>query len=113
MKVITLILLALSLKANPNIKTTEGEFYTEFDAVNMETNATEHFYQFRSDDDSVWWILTAEEIGYVPGFETKYALTYDDKGTTAGNKTCDCLPEWECECQLYDDEFIRIKKSEE
>jgi hypothetical protein len=115
MKILALILLALTLEANPNpnIKTTQGEFYTEFDALNCETEATEHFYQFRSDDDSVWWMLTAEEIGYIPECGKKYALTYDDKGTTTGNKTCDCLPEWECECEVYDDEFIKIEESEE
>lgn len=112
MKILALILLALTLNANPNIKTTEGEFYTEFDAVNMRTNATEHLYQFRSDDNSVWWLLTTEEIGNMPEYGKRYELTYDDKGTTAGNKICDCLPEWECECEVYDDEFIKITLDE-
>lgn len=112
MKTLIALIVALMLQ-NPNVHTVEGKFYYEFEAISMETNKEETLYQFKSDDDSVWWLLTAEEIGHVPDFETKYALTYDDKGTTAGNKTCDCLLEWECECALYDDEFIRIKKSEE
>jgi hypothetical protein len=33
---------------------------------------------------------------------------FDDKGTTAENKPCDCLAEYECECELYDDELIAV-----
>lgn len=93
----------------------------------------ETFYQFRSDDGKVWWSLTEEEIGYVPDtlqdlierdvFRAgksigslseitwdEYILVYDNCGTTSENKPCDCLPEYECECEVYDDEFIAIIK---
>lgn len=82
------------------IVTVEGKFYGPFE---------ETLYQFKSHDDSVWWLLSADEIGYVPDITKEYALTYDNNGTTAANKPCDCIPEWECECEVYDDEFISIK----
>ena len=33
-------------------------------------------------------------------------------GTTTENKNCGCLPEWECECEVYDDLFLSIAEAE-
>lgn len=82
-----------------------GKFYTTF-LANDYMGREENYYQFRSDDNTVWWALTEAEIGGVPDNETEYTLIYYDNGTTAENKPCDCLPEWECECEVYDDIFI-------
>lgn len=93
----------------------------------------ETFYQFRSNDGKVWWSLTEEEIGFIPDtlqaliecniisagksidslseiVWNEYILVYDNNGTTVDNKPCDCLPEYECECEVYDDEFITLIK---
>lgn len=43
--------------------------------------------------------------------EKDYILKYDNNGTTAENKSCECLPEWECECEVYDDIFLGIFES--
>lgn len=84
-----------------------GKFYTTFIA-NDYIGREETLYQFRSNDNAVWWALTEEEIGHVPDNETEYTLIYYDNGTTAENKPCDCIPEWECECEVYDDIFLGI-----
>lgn len=88
-----------------------GKFYTTLDACNLE-GREETLYQFKSNDNSVWWLLTAEEIGSIPSFEKEYNLIFYDNGTTAANKTCDCPEEWECECELYDDMFLSIAEVE-
>ena len=102
--IITALLLA-SCTANNNIITTEGKFHTAFDDVYGEM-----LYQFKSDDNTVWWLLTEDEIGFIPNFNDKYTLTYDNNGTTADNKPCDCIPEYDCECEVYDDEFISLRR---
>lgn len=89
------------------IETVKGKFYTSFIA-NDYHGKTENLYQFCSDDNSVWWALTEEEIGHIPDDETEYTIIYYDNGTTAENKPCDCMPEWECECEVYDDIFLEI-----
>lgn len=70
------------------------------------------YYQFKSNDDTVWWVLTEEEFGFKPVTEKEYALLYCNNGTTKENKPCDCIPEWECECEVYDDVFIEIYEEE-
>lgn len=77
----------------------EGKFYGDKGIEDI-------YYQFRSDDDTVWWILTAAEIGHIPNTEDKYILYYTNNGTRA----CDCPPELECECYLYDDIFFHIER---
>lgn len=84
-----------------------GKFYTSFYASDC-TGERKKYHQFRSDDNTVWWALTADEIGLIPDNETEYTIIYYDNGTTAENKPCDCLPEWECECERYDDIFIGV-----
>lgn len=96
------IILLASCQENTQQKTV-GKFYSDVNLLSEET-----YYQFRSDDDSVWWILSAEEIGFVPKEGTEYVLVYDNSGTTAENKPCECGPEFDCECEVYDDIFIKV-----
>ena len=86
-----------------------GKFHGDFEGTDTNGN-TDVYYQFKSNDNAVWWALTEKEIGFIPDESTEYVLTYDDNGTTSDNKPCDCLPEWECECEVYDDVFLGIKK---
>jgi hypothetical protein len=121
MKTLSIILTALILTSctststpeqkNPNIITKEGRFHH----VDMFfDNSDELHCQFRSDDDEIWWILTESEINHIPNTEDKYILTYDNGGTPEQDLSiCGCLPEWECECHVYDDEFISIRRVEQ
>ena len=85
-----------------------GKFTTDF----LDSNGKQ-YYQFKSNDDAVWWALTEKEIGFKPVMEKEYALLYCNNGTTKQNKPCDCIPDWECECELYDDVFIEIYEEEQ
>lgn len=87
---------------------TQGKFGCDFEDLNGET-----YYQFKSNDNSEWWALTETEIGFKPSTEQEYVLLYCNNGTTKQNKACDCLPEWECECEVYDDVFLGIFNTEE
>lgn len=88
-----------------SVKTVEGRFYHDMELTDYD-GVTDTYYQFRADDNSVWWVLTANEIGEVPDTTTKYSLRYNNNFTTE----CDCPEEWDCECYCYDDEFIGIRK---
>ena len=93
---------------NGNICSTAGTFYSGMDAINQ--NGIKHkYYQFESTDGQVIWALTVEEIGFIPLENREYILTYDNNGTTKANKPCDCPPEYECECEVYDDIFLGVK----
>ena len=95
-----------------NHKIVYGKFHGDgMEMQDMQGN-TEICYQFKSYNNSVWWLLTAEEIGGIPDINSEYALIYSDNGTTKENKPCNCLPEYECECELYDDIFLGIFKEE-
>lgn len=88
------------------IITTHGTFHGSFDDTNGE-----RLYQFRSYDNETWWLLTEEEIGHIPTTSDEYILTYDNGNTPVQDLTiCGCDPEWECECHVYDDEFIKIER---
>lgn len=87
---------------NENICTATGQFYGSYEATDQNGNS-DTYYQFKSNDNEVWWALTAEEIGFIPNANEEYTLTYDNNGTT---KVCDCS---DCECEVYDDIFIGIK----
>lgn len=100
-------IVAASTTGNTTVHSIDGEFHSTLDARNYWGEEVV-LYHFKSYDDSVWWLLTEEQIGEIPTEGKTYTLTYDDKGTTAENKTCDCPPEWECECEFYDDDFISI-----
>lgn len=87
----------------------EGKFYGDLTCKNYQ-GIENVYYQFRSDNDTVWWVLTIEEIGHIPNADDKYILYYTDNGTVKGDPVCDCLPEWDCECYLYDDIFFYIER---
>lgn len=95
------------VKQNQKIdfKTVYGKFHNTIEAVH--NGKSETLYQFKSYDNSVWRLLTEEEIGSIPN-DGNYALIYCDNGTTLENKECGCLPEWDCECEVYDDIFLGI-----
>ena len=65
------------------------------------------WYQFKSYDDTVWWALTTEDIGFVPEANKTYTLMYYDNGTT---DCIECAEELDCECEVYDDIFLAIKE---
>ena len=95
----------------PQYTTVSGTFCHEMNLT--DTSGTEDiYYQFRSHDDEVWWILTSDEIGHVPESNTEYNLTFYDCGTTEPYENCDCTADMDCECYLYDDVFIEISKAE-
>ena len=119
MKTLITILITLILTCNTTPKqetsiiSTEGRFHGELDLFDSKEN-TNTYYQFRSDDNEVWWLLTESEIGHIPNTTDKYIITYDNGGTPEQDLSiCGCLPEWECECHKYDDDFISIRRIEE
>lgn len=89
----------------------EGKFYTDFEATDYR-GIDDTYYQFRSDDNEVWWALTAKDIGFTPDTETQYILYFTDNGTTPDKPPCDCPAEYECECYCYDDIFFGIEAIE-
>lgn len=66
------------------------------------------YYHFKSDDNKVWWLLTEDQIGFIPKEGDEYVVMYHNNGTTADHKLCTCDPELNCECEKYDDVFIGI-----
>lgn len=64
-----------------------------------------NWYQFKSYDDTVWWALATEDIGFVPEANKTYMLLYYDNGTT---DCTECPKEFECECEVYDDIFLAV-----
>lgn len=107
---LTLITMSNVMNKNNNLVTVEGEFVREFEAYSITTETTDKMYLFKSYDGTTTWALEEEEIGFVPCLGETYTLTYDNKGTTAENKPCDCLEEYECECELYDDEVVKVER---
>lgn len=103
------IIICLLLLLCTNVHSVEGKFYGSIEGTDTNGNVNT-YYQFRANDDSVWWLLTEEEMGFIPNGDTEYTLIYDDKGTTADNKPCDCKAEYECECEVYDDVFLSIER---
>lgn len=89
-------------------KKTTGAFHGSFEVTDSNGNA-DTYYQFRSNDCTVWWLLTEEEIGFVPKAGKTYTLSYDDNGTTRENKPCNCDYEDHCECEVYDDIFLGVR----
>ena len=107
-KVIAVIVgLILAITPATESKTTVGKFTSGV----ITLDGKQH-YQFKSNDNTVWWFLTEDEIGFTPSTDKEYVLLYSDNGTTKENKPCDCAPELECECEVYDDVFIKIYEEE-
>ena len=67
----------------------------------------DNYYQFKSYDDAVWWALSTEDIGFTPEANKTYVLLYYDNGTT---NCTECAEEFECECEVYDDIFLRVEE---
>ena len=84
-----------------------GKFHNTTELTDSNGN-TDIYYQFKSNDNEVWWLLTETEMGFVPNENAEYALTYYNNGTTRESKPCDCPSEWNCECEVYDDIFLGI-----
>ena len=105
----TLIIMSFASCGNTNIESTTGTFDGSYEATDTNGNV-DTYYHFKSDDNRVWWVLTESQLGFIPNENTEYMLTYDNNGTTKENKPCDCAPEFECECEVYDDTFVAIKE---
>lgn len=93
------------------VKKVVGEFM--YTSVNLGCDglaSDEKLYQFYSDNNKVWWVLTESEIGCVPNMGDKYMLYYTDNATTEKTRFCNCMPEQNCECYLYDDIFFHIER---
>ena len=75
-------------------------------AIEPVDNTRGVWYQFVSEDETAFWILTEEEIGGIPSFGCEYVLLFFDNGTVEGNRDCGCKEE--CECWCYDDIFLDI-----
>jgi hypothetical protein len=101
-----MICLGFGAQNDTEFVSTEGRFYNDGWVLSDTQGNEETYYQFRSDDNETWWLLTEEEIGEVPNTEDKYVLTYHNGGTAEQGSVCDCPPEYECECHVYDDIFI-------
>ena len=65
------------------------------------------WYQFKSNDNTVWWALTTEDIGFTPEANKEYTLVYYNNDTT---ECLECAEELECECEVYDDIFLAVFK---
>lgn len=100
---------SINCKENDTISLT-GKFYGNHEATDINGN-TDTYYEFRSNDGSIWWDLTEYQMGFIPNRNAEYVFTYDNKGTTKANKPCDCAPEFECECEVYDDVFVGIRET--
>ena len=85
-----------------------GKFYG--DLLCRDNHVEECYYQFKSDDGLVWWLLTQDEIGHIPNTTDRYTLYYSDNWTDVDSRVCDCPPELECECYLYDDIFFDVER---
>ena len=94
------------LSENIPTETADGKFTSEFT-----DNDGKRYYQFKSYDNTVGWVLSESEIGFEPSADKEYALLYCNNGTTKENKFCDCIQE--CECDVYDDVFIEIYEEEQ
>ena len=110
MIIITLMVMSNVMEENKNLVSVEGEFVSESEVYCITTETTDKMYLFKSYDGTTTWALEEEEIGFVPCLGETYTLTYDNKGTTAENKPCNCLEEYECECELYDDEVVKVER---
>lgn len=105
----TLALISLASCSNANIESTTGIFDGSYEATDSNGNV-DTYYNFKSNNNTVWWMLTETEIGFTPKANTEYVLTYNNNGTTKANKPCDCDPELDCECEVYDDVLVCVER---
>ena len=66
------------------------------------------WYQFISYDNTVWWTLNTETLGFVPDADKTYTLFYYDNGTT---DCTECPKEYDCECEVYDDILLGVREN--
>ena len=97
-----IILMFFASCTNANNVSVQGKFYGSYEATDNNGN-TDTYYDFRSNDGSVWWSLTEAQMGFVPKANTEYMFTYNNNGTK------DCSHE-DCECEVYDDTFVAIRE---
>lgn len=93
------------LGKNINVTPTYGTFEGTWEGTDY-NGVTKTFYQFKSYDDSIWWAITAEELGYIPEEGRAYVLLYNENVDTEENHECD--PALDCDCYAYDDLFLGI-----
>ena len=105
---LTLTITILFLTSCARTNKVAGQFYGCIEATDQNGNA-DTYYQFRSYDCTVFWLLTADELGFVPNANKTYTLAYNDSGTTSENKPCNCDWEFHCECEVYDDILISVR----
>ena len=108
---VTAVVISMSFSSCSNTGkiTVAGQFYGHHKATDTNGN-TDTYYHFKSNDGSVWWDLTEYQMGFIPNGNTEYIFTYNNNGTTKANKPCDCDPEFECECEVYDDVFVSVRE---
>ena len=111
MKIILALIMSFNAIATSRADATPEGNYTitsvavgSFESTFKDLNGNE-YHHFKSHDDTVWWALTAEEIGFTPEANKTYTLLYDNNGTT---DCTECAEELECECEVYDDIFIKV-----
>lgn len=61
----TFMCISAGAEAPKSIVTVDGRFYASMEMSDIDGNK-DIYYQFRSDDNTVWWLLTANDIGFVP-----------------------------------------------
>ena len=88
------------------VDTAVGTFSDDNFKATLPSGEEEYYYQFKSDDNEVWWCLTEEEMGFVPEIGKKYIVAYYQNGTTKDNH--ECPEEYECDCYCYDDIFLGV-----
>jgi hypothetical protein len=89
------------LSENIPTEKANGKFVYEFTDYGLVAEG-EQYYQFESYDGTVKWVLTENDIGFVPSKEKEYVLIYCENGTTQ-----------KCECEVYDDIFIEVYEEEQ
>ena len=88
------------------VDTAVGTFSGDIFEMTDHLGNKDMYYQFKSNDDEVWWCLTEDEIGFIPEQGKSYLLAYYQNGTTKNNH--ECAEEYECECYCYDDIYLGV-----
>lgn len=88
-----------------NIDYAIGTFYGNMNLTDS-TGKQDYYFQFKSYDNEVWWVLTEEEIGFIPDRGADYMLVFYQNETT--KETHECPEEYECDCYCYDDIYLGV-----
>lgn len=103
LSILALALLLTSCNANTTVPTETPERPLASVAGHIAFYDSENLL-FESYDGETRWYLTKAEAGITPNYTDTFVLTYDDFGTTS----CDHP---DCECYVYDDEFVMIERA--